>query len=473
MKKKKLKFSPNLNGLGVDFVRFDNAYPFQPKMRELFTAQANKVLGKYQVKKTTDRYVGFEIEYSVVDKSMSLVSEDIRNRAMVAANDGKKAKQRIVVEEVGASQIEIVSIPQVLDGKKGGLELLKDLKKTEILLAKQLAKDDAFLLRIGAYPLPIDPIKNTQNVSKYVSCPRFHQDNQRQGIDRYIGTDEAIDATNPLIPGITNAVQMNVDCLNTAEAIDIFNRAFFVSPIATVFGANAGFLQGIDTGHADLRYLAWGISHDIRSWGEVAENKCLRVGMPDDYFLDINDYLTQVLSTPFFMEDKNAFPMAIGTYWRDARLKFLEKDNGDVVLVVEFRPVATQPTVEEDFAIMMFYLGRVMYSNQTNEALLPMNYVRANKDMAMRLGKDAELYFSAKNGEGVQTLKFQDYASSELEKALKGLRKLGLDAKTRQHVEEHLNLCIEGHNPVEKFRNKTMAGGIKKAIRDLNLIVGT
>lgn len=472
-KNEDLKFRPNLKKLGADLSRFDELYSFQPIMRDRFIEQANQVLSKYNPKKSTDRYVGFELEYSVVGRDFSSVSEDIRNCAIDSEGFADESGGRIT-KEVGASQIEIVSDPQIVDGKDGGLNLLNRLKYTENRLAERLEKDKAFLLRMGAHPLVrIAEIENTKNEPKYVHCPRFHEENQRQGIDQYIGMNEAVNARNALIPGITNAVQLNVDCLHPTEAIDIFNRAFMIAPVATVFGANAGFLQGIDTGYADVRYLAWGISHDIRSWGEVAENKCLRVGMPDKYFLDINDYLTHVLSTPFFMESDHAFAMAIGTYWRDARLKFLEKGDGTVMLVVEFRPIATQPTIEEDFAMMMFYLGRVMHSCQVNERRLPMTLVRANKDMAMRLGRAAKLYFCSDDGKGIETRTFEDYAESELQFAIRGLNKLGLDEATCDHVASHLEQRIAGQNPVEKFRSTVMSGGIKKAIRDLNLWVET
>jgi hypothetical protein len=471
-RKQEYSFQPDLEKLGAELVRFDEAYPFQYAMRNRFVEEANDVLAKCTVKDPDERHIGFEMEFSVVHENLKPVVESIRNSCIdpegyVDASGGR------VTSEVGASQIEIVSKPEIVNGASGGLDILEHLKFTQNRLVKQLSDKKAFLLRIGAHPLvQIDEIKNTANVPKYVECPRFHRQNQRPGLDRYIGLNEAVNTTNPLIPGITNAVQLNVDCLNFDEAIDIFNRALMTAPVATVFGANAGFIQGIDTQYADLRYLAWGISHDIRSWGEFSRNKCLRVGMPDRYFADINDYLCHVLSTPFFMKSDNPFAMAIGTYWRDARLKFIEKGDGEVVLVVEFRPVATQPTLDEDFAIMMFYLGRVMYSCSVNEPMLPIEFLRANKEMAMRLGKGTKLYFCSNVTGEIEERSFKDYAQSELDFALDGLDKIGVDQATRAHVARHMDQRIQDANPIERFRETVFSGGIKNAIRSLDLLVG-
>ena len=74
----------------------------------------------------------------------------------------------------------------------------------------------------------------------------------------------------------------------------MLNRAFIAGPYAVTMFANARFLDGKDTGLADLRSLYWEVSHDIRTDYEACRKLSTRVGLPDRYYRDLYDYFADV-----------------------------------------------------------------------------------------------------------------------------------------------------------------------------------
>ena len=443
---------------------------YQIRMREQFIAQAQDVLKRCSPRDTNRFQVGFETEFSVVDAELKPADQSLRDLAVQTFD--------FVGIELGASQIEIATKPVDIRNQSG-LKALEELKRCESLLAAWLRQRGGYLLRLGAHPLVlIREIVKTQGVPKYRHCPDFHNQHQRRGMDHYIGNSHSINVGEATIPSITNSVQMNLDCHSLEEGIAILNRSLEVSPVATLLGVNAGFIDCQDSGYADLRYIAWRTSHDIRSWDEWSAGFDTRVGIPSRYYEDHNDYLSSVLSHPFFMEDLgHAFPMGVGTYWRDARLKFLEKPDG-VQLVVELRPLSTQPSAEDDFCLLMFYLGRVFQAYETRENQLPLLFVQANKEQVMRLGRQAELTFLGDRGQLI-SLGYNEFMPIEISKSLEGLSRLGLDQETILLVRERLKERFHGPLPVDHFRtlveNELEKGAkiitaLTKAIYETNLI---
>jgi Glutamate-cysteine ligase family 2(GCS2) len=423
-------------------------------MRDQFVAQAREILSTYKARTTDVLQVGIEMELSVVGNDLRPVAQSVRDEAVTAFADSATGRAGFVTQELGASQIELMTAPVDIR-KVRGLSVLEDMVAKEKALSNWLHQRNANLLRIGASPNErIADIQPTVGQTKYEKCPKFHAHHQRRGMDRFIGTTSAIDVANTLIPGITNSIQLNMDCSTIEQAIEMLNRALAISPVATLFGANGGFLDGKDTGFADVRYLAWAISHDVRTWHEVNLGAPLRVGLPNRYYESLDDYLSSILSIPFFMESDKAFALGVGTYWRDVRLKFLDKSDG-LQLVLEFRPVSTQPTPADDFSLMMFYVGRVHYSYKSRELLLPFEYVRSNKDIVMRCGRHTPLAFV--EGEGIRHLLFEHFAPIEIGKAIAGLSALNVDDECIQFVRERLEQRARTELPIDAFRRLCQA----------------
>ncbi len=454
---------------------------FQIQMREAFIEQANDMLGRYRPRDPNMFQIGMEIEYSVVhfDGHITLVDEKIRNSAIAEFTDGRTHEPGFVTQELGAPQIEIATRP--IDIKKNpGCAVLDEMTQCEGALKAFLAENNSHLLRIGCFPLiPIGEILRTTTSPKYQRCPDFHNQHRRPGMNYFIGDAMPIDVRDAAIPAITNAVQANFDCYDMDQALDLLNRSFVVSPFVTALGANAGFIDQKDSGLADMRYIAWQISHDIRSWDEQKSGVNTRVGMPSRYYATIEEYLESVLRHPFFMENyPKAFAMAIGTYWRDARLKFLPKPDG-IQLVVELRPLSTQPTVEDDFGLLMFYIGRVYYDHIFKRPLLPIQYVKANKEVAMRFGRKGS-YWTLDEHDQIRLYSFDDLFDREINLGMQGMTELAVDRKSVEFVRDRIRTHYRTEAPVDRFRTLVqnevaesvpMVEAMESAIASMKLIV--
>lgn len=464
-------------------IRFDKepGGDYQIRMRELFIDEANKRLKGYNPREPEVFQIGFETEFNIVNFELEPANQLVRDGAIDSFSDKATGKRGFVGPELGASQIEIQTSP--IDVKnQSALLALEELRKHEGQLANWLWKQNAYLLRIGANPLiPISEIKTSigkEEYEKYQKCPKFHEDHQRPQLKTHIGLFDQIDVRSAKIPGITNSVQINLDCYSIEDAIEILNRALVFSPIATLLGSNAGFINCTDSGYADLRYIAWLISHDIRTLAEFEAGKDTRVGIPSSYYQNLDDYLSSVISHPFFMEKpKGAFDMGIGTYWRDARIKFLEKPDG-IQIVVELRPLSTQPTVEDDFSLLMFYLGRIFAAFHSKELLPPIESVRKNKESAMIHGRQSKLAVLAPDNT-IQDLTYKELMPIEIQKAMRGLSELGVDKESIIFVRENLERRFRNTSPIDHFRslvyNKIDKGcdkitAIKNAIYSANLL---
>jgi gamma-glutamylcysteine synthetase len=462
--------------------RFDVKYPYQSAMRTAFMEQANDAYGRV-ADNIQEFKVGFEVEYSVVDSNLDLAPQAVRDEAINYFNDESR-----VGYEVGASQIEIPTAPINLL-THDGMIVLEQLMVQEGDLARYFEKNGYKLLRSGTYPLvDLRNVERTLSVhkKKYRLCPEFHNRNQRPGLEHFlVGSDGSVDIGEAGLPGITNSVQITTDCQKVSEAVQILNRSLSLSPIMTLMGANAGYLGFADTGCADVRYIAWRVSHDLRTWDEVELGLGERVGLPRAYYHDISDYFNDVISQPFFMEDtEHALLMGIGTHWRDARLKLLEplgRVGGATKPVVEFRPISVQPTVEQDFSVLMLYLGLLVDGEATNQPLLPMHLVRANKELVMRVGRAAELWAMDSHG-NIELMLATDLLKRELERGLQGLRRLPTCDHVAHYIELHLRGRLTpakamefsfGHIyglPVERMRSavnflRSSSAGIEQAIR--------
>jgi len=469
-------------------IRFDQlpGGSYQTRMRKAFISQARTILSQYDPQDVikAPRQIGFEIEYSVVNNNngrLELTDQAVRDAAIqrFCQEDGSVG---FVGEELGAAQIEICTRPiDIRLTPNPGNALLDEMEYCEQALAGFLKQRGAFLLRIGAYPLiPIRDIQHTMGRDKYEKCPRFHSDNQRPAMNSFIGTRTSIDVHSAVIPALTNSVQVNFDCDNLEQGIELLNRSLMHAPFVTALGANAGMIDQSDSGFADIRYIAWAISHDIRTWDEALSGADIHIGIPSRYYGDINDYFNSVLRHPFFMEvpEDKAFAVGIGTYWRDARIKFLSKPD-HIQLVLELRPLSTQPTIEGDYSLLMFYIGRIYYDYLYKSQLLPIEYVRANKELSMRLGRQTRFVAYDEHGQ-LGSFSFDDLFDREIDLAMQGLSEYGMEQDNVEKIRAYINYNYRTEAPVDHFRTLVqneiekkvdMVEAMTTAIQQMKLIV--
>ncbi len=344
-------------------------------MKEAFLSQSKTVLtNEARFMKPPCLRVGLEMEAALVGGNGEQVSEQVRDAIVF--------HHPFSAQELGASQIEWRTEPIRID-EKGGLNMLvqqaEDRNRFIVKSANQL---EVNVLRSGTNPfISIPEIKRT-NKKKYELVPDHHNQH-RVRKDTLIGHEEKVDVGDAAVVSLLSSLQCNIQAKNFIDAIDLTNRSMMIGPLIVALSGNARFLDGTDTGMADVRMTAWETSHDVRDDDQRKAGKALRVGLPDRYFKDMADYFDRISQHPFILNDPDhALPIGIGLFWQDTRIKVI----GDDTLVVEFRPVSIQPSVEEDLAVMLFYLGRLEWSKIHNEELLPIDQVRENRALAMTHG---------------------------------------------------------------------------------------
>ncbi len=423
-------------------------YDEERAMFDNFSNTANSLINNAGmfIKPKSELHAGIELEFTVVDKKMNLAPQNIRDAVV-------KAYPQQMSVELGAHQLEILSNPAV-NIYGNGLDVLERQMSdcTEEAL-HVLRTHDAGIVRIGAFPTSlVNNVEYTKGYKKYCICPQWHLDRQRSAQED-IGKCAWETISDPMVVSLLNAVQISIDGTSFEDVIDKLNRSVMISPFATTLAANARFLNLEDTEYHDVRFEVWRKSHDTRTAEEISSGKFTRVGMPSNYYIDIKDYFNRISSHPFVLSGgqftEHAFEISNGLYWKDARLKFFHEKN---VVAVEFRPIAVQPTLEEDFALIGFYVGRLLWSQQYNEKLLPINMVHNNKMEAMLHGMKAGLFFNDNAGR-VVFANAKDVLAIEVDRAMDGLRALDISNETIARYEEILCKKIISGDPAEMFYN--------------------
>lgn len=378
---------------------------FQDRAKETL-ANADRFL-----KNSGDMRVGLEVEYGLIGDDSGPVNETVRNFVVAS-------QPEVLDAELGAAQIELRTDPINIAGDAGLDLLLAQLSQRESQMELFAHQCGAHVLSHGANPfVAISKIVRTDKV-KYQMIPDYH--NQHRLRPTVIGR-EPVDVGDAAVVSLFNAVQANIETSGFGDAVDKLNRSLMLSPLAVCIAANARLLDEKDTGFSDVRMIAWEISHDTRSEAERMADVPTRVGLPQDYYIDMPDYFAQVASFPFILDaPDHAFEIGIGLNWRDARIKFINES-----VVVEFRPVSTQSTPEQNVAAMAFYTGRLLWSQQQQELLLPMPLVRGNKMAAMTSGINAKLFAFDDNGT-IQRVLARDLLPIEIERAKAGLLAAGI-----------------------------------------------
>lgn len=420
---RRISLKPKYFNLIPDMIQTRFSSAGELEMQRVFIERADAVcsaLDQFRVDPSVFR-VGLEVEYSLLGPDFTDGSPTVRDQIVQEYGE-------FVGKELGASQLESHIGPVDFLGSTV-TELEKDYCLKEQNVVKSAQRQEHQLLRYGTNPfVPIALVQRTQNEFKYQCCPDFHNRHKCLSAHGQIGTVEKVDVRDATCVSLFNALHTNIDCFSVDDAIDKLNRSIMISPIATALGANGRLLDLKETGIADIRLIAWEISHDIRTEEQLRNGTRTRIGIPGSYYRDIHDYFNRMLAHPFILgesEDsrRHALEVAIGLNWHDARIKFFGKPRR--VIVVEFRPVATQPSIVEDLAMVLFYLGRLLWSQQSNENLIPIEDVIEDKMEAMYKGIQATLHFHDQKGH-LRYDRAKDFLLSEIERARQGLEKAGI-----------------------------------------------
>lgn len=453
------------------------------KMKEAFVEQARTIV--YD----PDRFrknghsvkIGFESEVAIYSENTVCADLETKRNAILQDVAG------FTDVELGAAQIELRTPPIDILGESGFDKLRDIYKKNFLALAQAARKQDTAILRVGSNPFL--PIKNTPrtNEPKYRLVPDFYNQHRPQETDTIIGLGKhRVDIGDAAIVSLFQSFQINLEAQSFEDACDKMNRSFAIAPYLMAMAANARYLEFLDTEIQDMRLLAWEMSHDTRmcdvrllSWEkafdlrnekEVRAGHALRVGLPERYFMGMDDYLARAGSFPFILYQPDAaLGIAIGMTWLDARIKFI----GDS-LVVELRLLPTQPTIDEELLLTLLYVGRLACAQKEDEQLLPMEYVRENRLSAMLYGMRRPMWFLSDNG----SLKYMPYKTGiklELQKAERGLNSLGLNRfLNKPLIESILASGSPSDRLVRSLRNNRrgkLRDRMKNALQETRMLV--
>jgi len=384
----------------------------EPEMRQKFKDRARALA--VNASRPTARTVGLEAEFPTVSiHDGKLVEEDVRDSII-------EGNPESLTCELGAAQLEMRTPP--LDIDKTGLAGIEAAYRNAEQYAARLAADrGAALARVGSYPgCRLDQIRKTKK-EKYELVPKYHDD--RRGP---FGSNSAGLLATSLEPkadaiALMNSVQFNVAVRSPEEAVKLLNLSLSIVPVVSALTGNARFLEWKDTGYEDIRMVTWERTHDARTLEDILAGRPLRVGNPNRYFNDFEDYLAFAGSFPFILNaPEAAFEVGIGLCWMDARVKVCGE-----ILLVEFRPVSIQPSAQEDVAVLALFLGLTNALQDMANDLPPAEIVRLNRYSAMRRGLDAE--FIDLQAGSYRTESARDAASRALSMAEEGLRGIGCE----------------------------------------------
>lgn len=358
--------------------------------------------------------VGFEMEYSVVKAGgTELVGQQVRDA--IVAQDAELMEQ-----ELGQWQLEVKGQP--IDLAAGGFGALEaHVKECEGRAASAARQYDAELIRIGCFPLqPLDQIHRS-DAPRYEQVVSFHDENHSDAVPTSIGASETTRPATAEVIGVMNSVQFNMATRSGEEAVRLLNISLHLIPQVVAVSGNSKYVDGIDTGYHDTRMLLWERTHDTRTAIEIITKAPQRVGLPDKYFRNIEDYNNFVRTFPFILHKPgNALRVGTGLIWTDARLK-----PRDGKILLEFRPISMQPSVEEDVAVCAFYVGLLEYYRAEERRLPPLALVKKNRFMAMRYGLEA--VFTEVEGKAARHVPARQVVEEGLEKARLGLTAAGFE----------------------------------------------
>lgn len=420
------------------------------EMQEAFEKQVQKLLANREkfVKNGRILKVGLESEVAVHGKLSTTELTRKRNKIIEENDDFTDI-------ELGASQIEIRTPPIDILSTGGMAQLDHVYKERFASVVNSARKEDLGILRVGANPfLPTVGSPRTDNL-KYKLVPDFYNQRRSPMLDTTIGLGCRVDIGDAAVISLFQSFQVNLEAKSMEDACDKMNRSFVIAPYILAFSGNARFLNCQDTQIQDVRMISWERSHDIRPFCDkrfAGPREGLRVGLPKGYFSNIEEYLIRAGSFPFILYNpKAALTISVGITWFDTRVKFV----GDSA-VVELRSLSTQPTINEEIVLTLFYIGRLYFAQSANEQLLPINMIRENRLSAMLYGLEGRMWFLNKNNSLVK-LPAKIGLVLELERAVIGLSYLGLLSTLDREL---LDTMLRIGSPSDRFSRSLNSKGV-------------
>lgn len=403
----------------------------EKEMQRAFRTQTAEILREPErFQKDGDHLrIGLESEIAVWKPTATIEEQGIWRDRILA-----DLKAMVICDvELGASQIEFRT--PVYDLHKSQESILPAYEEYFQKVLRVARSYDVLTLRSGTNPfLPIFDTPRSAEI-RYQRVPDFHNCYRRKPMETRIGFMKTpIDVGDAGIISLFQAFQINLETMGLEDAIDKMNRALMLGPFFLTIAGNARYLELTDTGFNDIRLLAWEISHDTRTQEEIRQGMRLRIGLPENYFRDLAQYFDRIARYPFILYDPgHALKIGIGLHWLDTRIKFIDNS-----AVIELRVLPTQPTPQEEIALTLFFIGRLLHSQNCKETLLPISYVQENRIAAILHGISANLWFWTPQGKLLKA-PARDVLRIEIERAERELNHRGFDANLLQLLAKRIS----------------------------------
>jgi hypothetical protein len=393
------------------------------EMRSAFNKEAKRIISQKQlfVRRPEDMKIGLESEIGVFNLK-STESDTVAVRDAIVAEVGGEGAD----VELGAFQLELRTPPIGIFSQEG-LESLEKKYRSITDTAERIARKHGFsTLRCGTNPfVRIHGTPRTKK-EKYVQVPDFQNVHRREYTDIHMGIrGTRVNIGDASIVSLFQSFQVNVGSSSLNDAVMLMNYAFMIGPYLMGIGGNSRYLECTDTGINDIRILSWESSHDTRTVRDVIRGMKTRIGLPERYFLGIEDYFSRVSRYPFILyAPEMALRIGIGLHWLDTRLKIIGND-----AVVEFRMLPTQPFPDDEISFALAFVGRLLYAAHTREVLLPFELVKENRLSALLYGTHALVWIN--NGGLLERVSIKEALEMEITRAIYGLRVMGIDTSER------------------------------------------
>lgn len=406
----------------------------EARMKKAFDEKSLVVKRDILEKEVLKPIVGLELEFGVFDEQ----GRPVRRKDV---DDPKISK------ELGHHQIEIITDPILIDS----IESFKS--KYQADLETSLAKLSQKVSGVGSIPnLSAESFEITPDVEKYEKVPAF---NNERVLSEYKTLFPNLDARHV---GLFNAMQINLDCSSIKDAVSKLNKSLSISPYLVALFGNARFLEGEESGFKDCRVKVWEETHDIRTEDERRANVETRIGLPNKYFSNVDDYFSRISKHPFiFDKEKAAFEIGIGLNWHDARIKFIEKEN-KYLPVVEMRSISSQQSLDEEVAATLMYVGLL----ESEKGLLSMDKLEFNRESALKHGLHGFMY--DKSGLLRRTL---DVVKDKVEVAKQGLLAFGYSPNSIEEAFEPVYKIIsEEKSPADRYDKNHITQLVRDSFRN-------
>lgn len=449
--------------------------PSQEKeMLKAFNEQSDKILSNPDLFKKEDgeTRIGFESEVAIYGKIPQKKIEIVRNKII-----GGELSE-FTDKELGAAQIEFRTPPVDIGASSGFLKIKSIYENIFKRLLDASQRNGCSIIRSGTNPfLPVINSPRT-NKPKYRQVPDYYNHHRRKDADTKIGLDNnKVEIGDAAVVSLFQSFQVNLQANSFEDAIDKMNRSLGIAPYLLALGANSRYLEYFDTKMQDVRLDSWEKSHDtgmqdirLLSWQKSFDTGGIsRVGLPERYFRDMQDYLARAGRFPFILNSPpDALKIAIGMTWLDSRIKFIDNN-----LVVELRLLPTQPTINEEMLLTLIYIGRLRYSEVMNERPLPIEKVRENRMSAMLYGMNRGMWFIAPRGP--EWLQYKEGIRREIDKAKLGLNDIGLlrhfDRKLLESILANGTPSDRLAHELEKTSARNMRLKMETALRKTGMLI--